>query len=417
MFENSPFYQQALRQVESVADRIDVERGVIERLLYPKRCIVVTVPVRMEDGSTQVFHGYRVQHSLTAGPGKGGLRYSKSVDLGEVAALAMMMTWKCSLVGLPFGGAKGGVNCNPRELTELELERLTRRFTQELLPFIGANTDVMAPDMGTSEQVMAWIYDTYSMHHGTSCPQIVTGKSVSLYGTLGRREATGRGVVYCIEEAARAIDLKLNKSSAIVQGFGNVGSVAAIELAMRGCKIKGVADVSGYFIREEGLDPVELERYTQEHRTVEGYEGLEKVSKEEFFGLDCEIVVPAALERQIDDKIARLLKCRILAEGANGPTTNEGDDYILNDTDIFLIPDILCNAGGVIVSYFEWVQDSQMFFWTAQEVDSRLQQLIRRAFLSCMRYANNESISMREAALILGIRETAHEKSIRGLYP
>lgn len=417
MFEDSPFYQQALTQMDSVQDRVGVEEGAIKRLRFPKRSMTVTVPVKLDNGVTHVFLGHRVQHSLTAGPGKGGLRFNPQVDLGEVAALAMMMTWKCGLLNLPFGGAKGGVDCDVTKLSIGELERITRRFTAEILPMIGPQVDVMAPDMGTNEQVMAWIYDTYSMHAGYSCPQIVTGKSAALYGTLGRREATGRGCVYCIEEAAREVGIKLGECSAAIQGFGNVGSTAAIELAMRGCKIKGIADVSGYYVCEKGLDPVEVANYVEINRSIKGYAGVDACTREEFFGLDVEVMVPAALERQIDEPTARLLKCRILAEGANGPTTNEGDAYIKENTDIFVIPDILCNAGGVIVSYFEWVQDIQMFFWTAQEVDSRLQQLIRRAFISCVSYAQNNDATMREAALVLGIREAAREKAVRGLYP
>ena len=417
MFEDSPFYQQSLNQLESVADRVGVEPGIIDRLRYPKRCIIVTVPVRLDSGAIKVFYGYRVQHSLTAGPGKGGLRYSPDVNLGEVAALAMMMSWKCGLTNLPFGGAKGGINCDPRKLSVGEIERVTRRFTQEILPFIGPNTDVMAPDMGTGEREMAWIYDTYSAHTGTNCAQIVTGKSTALYGTLGRREATGRGVVYCLEEAARVQTIQLSESSAIIQGFGNVGSVAAIELAMRGVKIKGVADVSGHYIREEGFDPLDLTTYVEANRSLAGYPGIDRVTKEEFFSTPAEIVVPAAMEREIDADIARRLKCRIVAEGANGPTTNEGDAVLAENPDVMVIPDILCNAGGVIVSYFEWVQDIQMFFWSAQEVDNRLQQLIRRAFLSCHHYSTNNNASMRTAALTIGIREVAMEKQVRGLYP
>lgn len=417
MFEESPFYRQALQQLDSVANLVDVEASAVERLRLPKRSLIVSVPVRMDNGQTHVFTGYRVQHSLTAGPGKGGLRYSPHVDLGEVAALAMLMTWKCALANLPFGGAKGGVNCDPTRLSLGEKERVTRRFTQEVLFAIGPQIDVMAPDMGTGEQEMAWIYDTYSMHLGYSCPQIVTGKSVALYGTLGRREATGRGVVYCIEEAAHALDIKLNGLTAIVQGFGNVGSVAAIELHDRGVKIVGVGDASGHYLCPAGVDPRKLLEHAEHHnRTIEGHPGLEKCTREEFFAAQCDIAVPAALERQIDAKIAGLLKCRILAEGANGPTTNEADE-VIDQKNILVIPDIVCNAGGVIVSYFEWVQDIQMFFWSAEEVDVRLQQLIRRAFLGVYHFAKKNNHSMRRAALILGVRETAREKAIRGLYP
>ncbi|MEQ8819933.1 MAG: Glu/Leu/Phe/Val dehydrogenase [Sumerlaeia bacterium] len=418
LYHDSPFYQQALRQLDSVADRIDVDPGVIERLRYPKRTVVVTVPVHMDSGETKLFFGYRVQHSLTSGPGKGGLRFAPEVNVGEVAALAMMMSWKCALVGLPFGGAKGGVNCNPRTMSNKELERCTRRFTQEVLPFIGPNIDVMAPDMGTNEQVMAWIYDTYSAQVGHNVPQIVTGKGIDIHGTLGRREATGRGVVYCIEEAARAMELKLSGATVIIQGFGNVGSVAATELAMRGSLIKGVADISGYYLRsgDKGFDPLDLISYVEANRSLEGYPNADKVTKEEFFAAECDIMIPAALERQIDADIARKLKCRILAEGANGPVTNEAD-AVLDETDILVIPDILCNAGGVIVSYFEWVQDIQMYFWSAQEVDNKLNQLIRRAFLMCHHYMVNNQCSMRTAALTLGVREVAKEKQLRGLYP
>lgn len=416
MFIESPFYQQALGQLDSIKEYIPIDEGVIERLRFPKRCIIVTIPVKMDDGRTEIFQGYRVQHSLTAGPGKGGVRYNPHVNLAEVAALAMMMTWKCSLTNLPFGGAKGGINCDPTKCSEGELERITRRFTQELLPFIGPNVDVMAPDMGTGEREMAWIYDTYSMHKGHSVPQIVTGKSASLYGTLGRREATGRGTVYCIEEAVRELKMKLNQCSVMIQGFGNVGSVAAQELFMRGVKVKGVADISGHYIAPNGIDPVKANEYITKNKTLEGFEGLEKVDKETFFTQDVDIMIPAALERQIDADIAAKMKCRIIAEAANGPVTNEADK-VLEDSEIYLIPDILCNAGGVIVSYFEWVQDIQMFFWTAQEVDVRLQQLIRRAFLSCHRASINHNVNMRKAALIIGVRETATEKQVRGLYP
>ena len=418
MYENSPFFQQALQQIDSVADRVpDIDANTIRRLRYPKRVVTVTVPVRMDTGETRIFFGHRVQHSLTAGPGKGGLRFSPHVEVGEVAALAMMMSWKCGLTELPFGGAKGGVNCDPRALSIGELERCTRRFTQEIIPFIGPQIDVMAPDMGTNEQTMAWIYDTYSMHCGHSCPQIVTGKSVDMYGTLGRREATGRGVVYCIEEAAKHIGLKLAGATAVIQGVGNVGSVTAVELAMRGTLIKGVADASGHFLAEGGsVDPMDLLAWIEQHRDLSGHPKLGKVTKDEFFATPCDIIVPAALERQVDAETAKKLNCRILAEAANGPVTNEAD-AIIDESDIFLIPDILCNAGGVIVSYFEWVQDIQMFFWTLQEVDARLQRIIRRAFLRCAHFSKNEGVTMREAALILGIHKAAFEKKSRGLYP
>lgn len=420
MFDDSPFYRQAVDQLFSVAQYIDVPSGVLERLRYPKRTITVSIPVRMDDGSTRMFLGTRVQHSLTAGPGKGGLRYAPNVDVGEVTALAMLMSWKCGLANLPFGGAKGGVNCNPREMSIGELERLTRRLTQELTPFIGPNIDVMAPDVGTNAQVMAWIYDTYSTNVGSNVPHIVTGKPVEVFGTLGRVTATGCGIVYCIEEAAKVVGLKLNGSTAIVQGFGNVGSVTAKELHARGVRIVGVADVTGHYARREGYDIPALIAHAEANGNIAGFPGIaaEKVTREEFFALDCDIAVPAALEMQINEAVARTLKCRILAEGANGPCTSDADLFLRqHPKQIFVIPDILCNSGGVIVSYFEWVQAIQMYFWTAEEVDARLQQLIRRAFLKTNHVAQSRGMDMRTAALILGIQDVAREKAVRGLYP
>ena len=420
MFTESPFYRSALQQFLSVAERAGLSEGVVERLKIPKRTITVSVPVRMDDGRTEMFLGTRVQHSLTSGPGKGGLRFSPHVNPGEVVALAMLMSWKCGLLYLPFGGAKGGIACNPREMSEGELERLTRRFTQEMIPFIGPNTDVMAPDMGTNEQTMAWIFDTYSMTTGENVPRIVTGKPVGVYGTLGRRTATGCGVVYTIEEAAKRVDLRVSEASAIVQGFGNVGSVAALQLAERGTTIRGIADVTGHYLRPEGFDVRRIYQYAEENGSVEGYDGIaqDRVTKEEFFAAECDIAIPAAMELEIDETIARNLKCRILAEAANGPCTEEADIFLRqNEDQVLVIPDILCNAGGVIVSYFEWVQGIQMYFWSAAEVDARLQQLIRRAFLQTVDYSARNQVDMRTAALTLGIQKIGQEKTARGLYP
>lgn len=420
MLNESPFYNQALQQLISVQEHVGLPAGVIERLKIPKRIVVVSVPTRMDNGETRMFQGIRVQHSLTAGPGKGGLRFGPDVNIGEVTALAMIMSWKCGLLSLPFGGAKGGIQCTPSNMSIGELERMTRRFTQEILPFIGPNVDVMAPDMGTNEQTMAWIYDTYSMTTGTNCPQIVTGKPVAVFGTLGRKTATGFGVVYCIEEAAQKIGLKIAESTAIVQGFGNVGGVAAQELHARGCRVMGVADVSGHYFRKEGFDIPALIAYAAEHRTLTNYPGIaqDKVSKEEFYAQPCDIMVPAAMELQVTGEMAKKLKCRIFAEAANGPCTEEADLYLRQHAeDIFVIPDILCNAGGVIVSYFEWVQAIQMYFWTAEEVDNRLQQLIRRAFLTTLSFARGNNLDMRSAALTLGIRKVGLEKEMRGLFP
>lgn len=420
MFTTSPFYQNALDQFLSVAERADLSETVIRRLSIPKRTITVSIPVNMDDGQTRMFLGTRVQHSLTAGPGKGGLRYAPNVSTGEVAALAMLMSWKCGLLNLPFGGAKGGVDCDPRALSRQEKERLTRRFTQEMIPFIGPNVDVMAPDMGTDEQTMAWIYDTYSMTQGYNVPQIVTGKPVSVYGTLGRKTATGVGVVYTIEEAAKKINLPLNNATAVVQGFGNVGNVAAQQLHARGTRIMGIADISGHYIRPEGYDIPDIVEHLNCHNLLDSYQDIAKdrVSKEDFFTHKCDIVVPAALEMQIDGAIARKMNCRLLAEAANGPCTTDADRYFReHKDDVHVIPDILCNSGGVIVSYFEWVQGIQMYFWSAEEVDSRLQQLIRRSYLMTHQYSELHQVDMRTAALALGIYKVGHEKIARGLFP
>lgn len=414
---DSPLFKQAISQFDAVKDRTGMDAGSLERLRHPKRSAIVTVPVRMDDGSTQVFRGYRVQHSVTSGPGKGGLRYHPSVNLGEVCGLAALMNWKCGLMGLPFGGAKGGINCDPTQMSLGELERTTRRYTIEMVPFIGPMIDVMAPDLGTSEQVMAWIYDTYSMHVGHNVPQIVTGKSVALYGTVGRREATGRGVVFTIEAAAEKIGLALDGASAVVQGFGNVGSVAALELFHRGVKVKAVADVRGAIYNEHGLDIPRLIAHSRRHNAVKGFPEADAMNGADVLTLPCDICVPAALERVITEANVGQLTCRILAEAANGPTTFEADNVLKERDDIFVIPDFLCNAGGVTVSYFEWVQDIQMFFWDEDEVNRRLRSLMHRAFNQCHDYATREKVDMRTAALVIAIRRLAMEKADRGLFP
>lgn len=420
IYSKSPFYQQAVGQLNSVVPYVDLPEGVLNRLRVPKRTITVSIPVRMDDGTTRMFMGTRVQHSITAGPGKGGLRYAPNVDSGEVAALAMLMSWKCGLLNLPFGGAKGGVNCNPREMSLGELERMTRRFTQEMTPFIGPTVDVMAPDVGTNPQVMAWIYDTYSTNMGSVSPQIVTGKPVELFGTLGRVTATGNGVVACIDEAAKSIKLNLRGATAAIQGFGNVGSVVATGLNEMGTRIVGVADITGHYLRKEGYDVPALVEYVKEKGVLAGFPGIdaEAVTKEEFYAVECDVLVPAAMELQLTGEMARNLKCRMFAEAANGPSTPEGDMYLReHKEDVFVIPDILCNAGGVVVSYFEWVQGIQMYFWTAEEVENRLQQLIRRAFLRTHSLASHLGVDMRTAALTLGVQDVGKEKFVRGLFP
>jgi glutamate dehydrogenase (NAD(P)+) len=416
VFENSPTFQMACRQLESVAEHIDLDLGVLERLSKPKRALVVSIPILMEDGRTEGFVGYRVQHSLTSGPSKGGLRYHPSVDLGEVAALAMWMSWKCGIMNLPFGGAKGGIACDPAQLTRGELERLTRRFTEEVLVVIGPRMDVMAPDLGTDEQTMAWIMDTYSMQVGYACPEIVTGKPVELGGCVGRREATGRGVTYCILESFKELNLKAGEATAVVQGFGNVGSVVGQELSQRGVKIVAVGDRYGAIRNDRGIDVAALAQHVAGGKLLRDFPQAERIPSDELLATPCTVLVPAALERVITEANAGKLRCRILAEAANGPTTPEAD-AILNRSDIFIIPDVLCNAGGVTVSYFEWVQDIQQFLWSEAQVNQKLQELMLRAFHQVRKLARERSLSMRTAALSLGVQKVAKEKLRRGLYP
>jgi glutamate dehydrogenase (NAD(P)+) len=416
VFGSSPTFQMACRQLETVADVIDLDEGILERLSMPKRAMVVSIPIRMEDGRTEGFVGYRVQHSLTSGPSKGGLRYHPSVDLGEVAALAMWMSWKCGIMNLPFGGAKGGIACDPAELSRGELERMTRRFTEEVLDIIGPRKDVMAPDLGTDEQTMAWIMDTYSMKVGYACPEIVTGKPVELGGCVGRREATGRGVVFCIMEALKELKLLPGEATAVVQGFGNVGSVVCQELAKRGVKLIAVGDRYGSIRNPRGIDIAALTQHVAAGKQLPDFPGAERISPDELLTTPCTILVPAALERVITDKNAARLRCRILAEAANGPTTPEAD-AILSRSDLFIIPDVLCNAGGVTVSYFEWVQDMQQFLWSETQVNEKLQELMLKAFQQVRSLAKERNLAMRTAALSLGVNKIAKEKLRRGLFP
>jgi glutamate dehydrogenase (NAD(P)+) len=406
----------ARKQLESVAEVIDIDPGVLDRLSVPKRAMVVSIPVRMDDGEIDVFTGYRVQHSLTSGPSKGGLRYDKGVDLGEVAALAMWMSWKCGIMNLPFGGAKGGIECDPHVLSIGEVERLTRRFTEEMLSIIGPRQDVMAPDMGTDEQTMAWIYDTYSMKVGYACPEIVTGKPVELGGCIGRREATGRGVTYCIMEAMKEMGLRAEESTAVVQGFGNVGSVTCVELHNRGVKVVAVGDRFGAIRNERGIDIPALLLHVASGKKLVDFPNASRIDPDELLITPCTILVPAAMERVINERNAGKLRCRVLAEGANGPTTPDAD-VVLASSDIFIIPDVLCNAGGVTVSYFEWVQDIQQLMWSEKQVNEKLQDLMLHAFHQVLSLARNRKLRMRTAGLSLGVQKVAREKIRRGLYP
>jgi glutamate dehydrogenase (NAD(P)+) len=387
--------------------------------MFPKRAITVAVPVRMDDGSVRVFQGYRVQHHLSMGPTKGGTRFSMSVTIGEVAALAMWMSWKCALAGLPYGGAKGGVQCDPRTLSPIELERVSRRYMQEMIPFIGPRTDIMGPDMGTNEKVMAWFMDTYSAHQGHSVPEIVTGKPLSIGGTYGRRESTGRGVVYLIERAAHIINLKLVGGTAVIQGFGNVGSIVARGLAYKnGMKVVAVSDLSGAYRNEAGIDIRAAEKYAAEHGSLLGFPDVETFSPDELLTIPCDVLVPAAISGVIHGKNADQIQCRILAEAANGPTTVEADKVFFERwQDVFVIPDILCNAGGVIVSYFEWVQSLQSFFWRETEVVDRLFRVLEQSFTAVIRRAKEEKIPHRIAAMAIGVEKVMRARTDRGLFP
>jgi len=412
-----PTFDMACQQFDEVADYLQMPLSDRDRVKFPKRAITVALPIHRDDGKTEVFFGYRVQHHLTLGPTKGGLRYHPDVELGEVAALAMWMSWKCALTGLPYGGAKGGITCDPRHLSPTELERLTRRYTQEMIPFIGPQVDVMAPDVGTNEQTMAWMMDTYSVHMGSTISSIVTGKPVGIGGSVGRREATGRGVGYLVNRTMDTIRLDAAKATAVVQGYGNVGSVAALSLAKYGVKVIGISDVNGGIYNRNGIQLWDLEKFVAQKKTVVGFPEAEPINNEQLLTTPCDILVPAALERQITAANAAKIKCKILAEAANGPTTPEADKILSQRPEIFVIPDILCNSGGVVVSYFEWVQDLQSFFWTETEVVDKLFRILETAFTQVLSLSRKQKISMRLAALILGIRRVQEAKKIRGLFP
>nr|WP_249810680.1 Glu/Leu/Phe/Val dehydrogenase [Bradyrhizobium sp. 17] len=408
----------AEKQFEVIADYLCLPGDVRARLLLPKRAVIVSCPIHRDDGTTAVFEGYRVQHHLTLGPTKGGTRFATSVDLGEVAALAIWMSWKCALVGLPYGGAKGGICVDPSNLTKRELEALSRRYMQEMIPFVGPHTDVMAPDMGTNEQIMAWFMDTYSMYQGQTVTEIVTGKPVSAGGTLGRREATGRGVAHLVGRAAAELNMNLGGATAIVQGFGNVGSITALELHNMGVKVIAVSDHTSALYRPAGLDIPQLVRHAALRGSLQGYSSELVLDSQELLTLTCDILVPAAMERVIDAKIANGLRCRILAEGANGPTTPEADRILEErQKDIFLIPDILCNSGGVVVSYFEWVQDLQRLFWEEDEVMRREYQVLDRAFDRVLARSKRDKILSRTAAMAIGVERVRGAKETRGLFP
>ncbi|HEY5294270.1 MAG TPA: Glu/Leu/Phe/Val dehydrogenase [Gaiellaceae bacterium] len=413
----TPLYAQAATQLAHALELAEVPDFVATRLAHPERAVILTLPVRLDDGSYVSLPAYRVQHSSVLGPTKGGIRYDMAVDLGECAALAMWMTWKCALLRLPYGGAKGGVRCNPRELSMPELSRITRRFTAELAPFIGPQLDIPAPDMATNEQTMAWMMDTYSMQKGYAVPEIVTGKPISIGGSVFRHEATGAGVVMVIERACGRLGWDLSEQRCVVQGFGNVGGIAATELHDRGARVVGIGDISGGVHAEGGLDIPTLHAYVAEHGSLEGYEsGVERVSNEELLELECDILVLAAREDQVRGDNAANLHCKLLVEGANGPTSVEGD-RILADRGIPVLPDILTNAGGVTVSYFEWVQDLGRLFWDRDEIRRRLADKMSDAFDRVWNVSQERGISLRDAALVAAIREVSGALEARGVYP
>ena len=413
----SPVFHQADAQYERAADFLELRDEIRQRCRWPKRLITVTVPTRMDDGSLRIFFAHRVQHHLSRGPVKGGLRYHPSVDIGEVAALASWMTWKCALANLPFGGGKGGIACDPHAMSSGELERMTRRFTQEMIPFIGPQIDVMAPDVGTNEKVMAWMVDTYSTHVGSLEPSIVTGKPLGLHGSKGRKEATGHGVAFLAMMGLEKIGLKVPGSTAVIQGFGNVGSYAARNLEISGAKVIAVGDATGAIHNANGLNIRALMDWADTHRGVNGFPEAEAIPAGDLLTLECDMLIPAALERVITAENAGKLRCKVLAEGANGPTTTEGDAVLEARNDIFVIPDILCNAGGVIVSYFEWVQALQHYFWTEKEVLQKLETMLAASFREVVQFAQKRNVPHRVAAMAIGVQRVAETKELRGLFP
>jgi glutamate dehydrogenase (NAD(P)+) len=406
----------AQRQFDIAADRLNLDPQLRAVLREAERELIVSVPVRMDDGRVEVYTGYRVQHNLGRGPSKGGLRYHQDVTLNEVRALAMWMTWKCAVVGIPFGGGKGGVAVDPKGLSLRELEGLTRRFTTNISVIIGPQSDIPAPDVNTNPQVMAWIMDTYSMHVGHTVPGVVTGKPISLGGSEGRAEATGRGTVVTISEAARHIGLDIIGARVAVQGFGNAGSVAAMLLDSMGADVVAVSDTQGGIYAPDGLDIKLVKAWKAEHSTVVGFPGSQNVSNGELLELEVDVLVPAALENQITGHNAERVKARILAEAANGPTTPDADE-ILYRNGTFLIPDILCNAGGVTVSYFEWVQDFNRDQWSEEVVNSKLTAIMVRSFSEVVAVAERETVDMRTAAYLLAVDRVAKASALRGMYP
>ncbi len=413
--KDSP-WETALAQLDEAAELMGLAPGAHEILRAPKRSLSVSVPFRMDDGSTRVCQGYRVHHNVTRGPAKGGIRYHPNVDLDEVKALAMWMTWKCAVARIPFGGAKGGVAVDPKGLSRAELERMTRRYASEILPFIGPEKDIPAPDMNTDEDIMAWIMDTYSMNSGYSVPGVVTGKPVAIGGSRGRSGATSRGVMYMIFSTLKSLGIAPEEVSVAIQGYGKVGGHAAQLLHDAGCRVTAVSDVDGGLYRERGLDPEAINRHKKEAGVVAGFPGADPVSNEELLELECDVLVPAAIEGVITVKNADRVRARVVCEAANGPITFEGDK-MLSERGVFVVPDILANSGGVTVSYFEWVQDIQAYFWSEEDVNDRLRQIMERAFDEVHALADEKHLTMRQAAHWIGVGRVAEAHLTRGLFP
>ncbi len=414
---DSPMYHEAVGQFDRVANLIGLDANIGDRLRVPQKATVVSFPFRHDSyNKVETIFGYRVQHLTTMGPTKGGIRYAPDVDLGEVSALAMLMTWKCAIVGVPFGGAKGGVRINPMGLSRAELQRVTRRFTMEIINVIGPETDVPAPDLGTNEQVMAWLMDTYSQHVGHSVPAVVTGKPPALGGSIARREATGRGLIFLVPQSANVAGFDAAGATVAIHGFGNVGLYAATAADQAGLKVVSVSDISGAIYNPDGIDVAAASKWVDENRLLEGYPDADHIDGNDVFGLDVDILVPAAVQGVLNKGNAAEVKAKVVIEGANNPMTLEADD-ILRERGVFIVPDILANAGGVTVSYFEWVQDVQKYFWTENEVVARLREIMTRAFDDVHSIAISENVDMRTAALIKGIRRVADAKLVRGVFP
>lgn len=413
---DSPLFKDAYKQLEDAARVMDLDPNILERLKYPKRALQVAVPIRLDDGSVRTFQGYRVQHNMTLGPGKGGIRFHPKVDLSETAALGMLMTFKCALVGLPLGGAKGGIQVDPNDLSRQELQSLTRRYATEINMIIGPSIDVPAPDIGTDGQTMAWFMDTYSQIKGYTVPGVVTGKPIIIGGSLGRAESTGKGVAYCVGFACEKMNMKIKGSTVAIHGFGKVGIPAAEDLAAEGAKIVAVSDVSGAIYNKDGIDVEATVKWVTDRKFLKDMPGVTMISNEELLTLDCDILIPAAIDGVVTKKNAANVKAKIIAEGANGPLTKEAIE-IISAKGAFIVPDILCNSGGVIVSYFEWVQGLQNFFWDLEQINSKLYDILKESFDSVYECSQQYDVDMKKAAFIGALRRLEKAMRLRGLFP